>query len=444
MKKQTNKKTIIFTALTINLILLFTVFTCLANNNIAKAANASTQEQIFSRIGKMLKNDTDLADQLKASNKNNLIDEIMPVNINSDNVVATVNGWPITKGEIEYRMGMRQAVGQIADANYIFNSLVEEKVKISEAQAYGVLPTMEEVNKNINNRKQMINEDSESKEAINSFIKQLQFSNDDYWNVYEVYNQFRVMAFTNLWQAMLQEGRNNGLIAPENAIQDEIAKYEYTNTNDYYFDKLIEFKKNATISIIDNNDTLYTPVLDKVFMFHGAPEEGMSKKDLDNDTASQTTPTTVSVRRVSANISKTVSDTSLQAVIDHGWLYFPYKISFYGYQYDEDGQQVISPMDIIIYRTTQYDPSIESLVSGCITACKVLNSGGSVVHNFTGSFDNSLNWSYITNYGLVYGRGSSGGTVGASGSYKVKVTGCLFIDDATPGADSTTMTTTTF
>lgn len=420
--------------------LIFTIAVLLGfgNENVAKANIDLAQEQISSQIGQFLNENP----FIMSSSESNITNYILPSQDSNDVVVAEVNGWPITMGEIAYRKGMNEAFGVMADANYIFNYLIEEKIKISQAQAYGVLPTMEDVYNSINNRKQMINED-DTKKTINDFIKQIQISEDDYWNVYEVYNQFRVMTFSNLWQAILQEGRSNGLIAPQDATQEDIEKYQYSNTNEYYFDKLLEFKNKSTINMMKNDDLKYSTVLDKVFMFSGANKEGMSKKDLVDKETSQVLPT-ISIMRVNANVSKTVSATTLQLVAEAGWLSFPYTVGFYGYQFDEHGQQAISPMDIIIYRTTQYPPEIESRVSGFITECRVLNSGGSVVYNFTGTFGNNLNWSYMTPYGLDYGKGSYGGNVGASGSYKVRVTGGLAIDDATPGVHTSTLTTSNF
>ncbi len=295
----------------------------------------------------------------------------------------------------------------------------------------------------VKERKKMIKENTEFNKTIDNFIKQLQISEDDYWNVYEVYNQFRVITFNNLWQVLLEEGRSNGLVDPQNATQEVITKYKYYDIDEYYFDTLLEFKDNSTVDMIQKDDFNYCIMLDKVFTFNGAGESGMSKKDISDKEKEQVINAMPEINATS-NVSKSVSATTLQAVADAGWLSFPYTVSFQGLQFDEHNMQFISPIDIIIYRTTQYAPEIESRVSGFITECKALNSSGSVVYNLTGTFGNRLNWSYLTPYGLVYGKGSYGGNLGASGTYKVRVTGGLSIDNATPGVHTSSLTTSNF
>ncbi|MGI6679672.1 MAG: hypothetical protein ACOX2Q_11705 [Dehalobacterium sp.] len=424
------------------LIFAIAVILCLGNGNVAKANNELTQEQVFSQIGQFLNKNPFLL----SSNENNIANKILPSYSNWDNndvIVAEVNGWTITMDEISYRTGMNEAFGEISDANYVFNYLLEEKIKMSKAQDYGVLPTLEDVYKSIKERKKMIKENTEFNKTIDNFIKQLQISEDDYWNVYEVYNQFRVITFNNLWQVLLEEGRSNGLVAPQNATQEVITKYKYYDIDEYYFDTLLEFKDNSTVDMIQKDDFNYCIMLDKVFTFNGAGESGMSKKDISDKEKEQVINAMPEINATS-NVSKSVSATTLQAVADAGWLSFPYTVSFQGLQFDEHNMQFISPIDIIIYRTTQYAPEIESRVSGFITECKALNSSGSVVYNLTGTFGNRLNWSYLTPYGLVYGKGSYGGNLGASGTYKVRVTGGLSIDNATPGVHTSSLTTSNF
>lgn len=456
MKKFNIKKIAITTTFIAALFIVFTFFTY----NSANAASNYTQTQIFSRVGQILDENPSMKNYLKASNKNNIVKDIMPLDTNSNQnsnntVVAEVNGWPITTDEIDYRTAMLEASGQSHDSNHIFNLLVEEKVKLSQAQAYGVLPTMLDINNKINNYyKQEMKNNSDYKQTVNLFIQQSGITQDDYWQAYEMYNEFRVTAFTNLSNAIIKEGKENGLIAPDGTNFEDMSIYKFTDSNKYYFNKVLELKKNATVKIMDGYSR-YTPILNKIFMFYGAIKESITKNDIDNmkskiysnqvGLASNKISTNYTINSVTANITKTVSATPFQWSGNYGAKSFPYKMSLYAYQFNTNGQQKVWPMDIIIYRTTQYDPAIEGDVGGFLTSCKAFNPSGVQVANLLGTFTNSLYWFYTTPYGLVYGKGSTGATLGASGSYKIQVSGGLAFDgDWFPGIHTTSLDTSYF
>jgi hypothetical protein len=183
-------------------------------------------------------------------------------------VVATVNFWPITKNEIDYRKKMREIFGTYADENFIFNYLVEEKVMLSQAQALGLLPTKDKVNNELNDLKQEIMKEQEYRKLINSIIEQWGISEDDYWQICEAYNQYRLIVANNLSNVIEDEWWN-----------DEDFDYTYLGTDAYYWLKKLEYKKSATIEILDDSKR-YTPIMDKLFSYRNSYKYGITEDEL--------------------------------------------------------------------------------------------------------------------------------------------------------------------
>ena len=143
-------------------------------------------------------------------------DSLKLKNIDPNEIIAEVNGWPITVGELEFRKGLREKSGLSAkEATYyeVFNDLVEEKVILSFAQKYDILPTKKQVNEFIEMEKQWYNNNVGGyKDMTDTFLESSGMTLDEYWNVYEWYNAFRIVTIQNCYELAVKWGKEKGKI----------------------------------------------------------------------------------------------------------------------------------------------------------------------------------------------------------------------------------------
>jgi len=207
------------------------------------ALQRKTIEEFIQPVGTFIKENPDFLSQSIKSLKTKEIDP--------EKVIARVNGWPITIGELEFRKKMRECSGLGSpEASDIFNVLIEEKVVLDFALKNDILPTSEQVKSFIEREKKWY-EDSNGqyKEQVDAFLKASNMTIDEYWSTYEWYNAFRLQLFDNCYKFVVKEGQKAGKLPEvENGVTPEIEK-QFKN---YWQNKKKELKAKASVRILDS------------------------------------------------------------------------------------------------------------------------------------------------------------------------------------------------
>lgn len=172
-----------------------------------------------------------------------------------NDIVADVDLLQISVGEVEFRKGMRQAEGSSrANDQSVINSLIEEKLVMSYAIENGVLPSEKEVYDFIQTEKDNYNQSEECKKLIDEFCATANMSLDEYWNTYEYYNAFRIVAFKNAFNKAIEIGIKNGDLK---ALDSNMIVEENQNVNQeyskYWNDLKLDLKSDKKITINKNN-----------------------------------------------------------------------------------------------------------------------------------------------------------------------------------------------
>lgn len=194
-----------------------------------------TKGEVLASIGKFIHENWDMLLETKKS--------LVSKNIDSEKVITAVNGWPITAAELEFRKGLRDSMAesnpsiQTSTYNEVFNDLVEEKLILSFAEKNGVLPTEKQIQQLIQMEKEMYNEkNAENNEILDIIVESGERTMDEYWDTYEWYNAFRLLAFENCHEMVETIGREKGEIPQKTA-------------EDYWETVLLEYKQKADITI---------------------------------------------------------------------------------------------------------------------------------------------------------------------------------------------------
>jgi len=221
------------------------------------ALQQKTIEEFMAPIGFFMKEHPEFLAQSAASLQTNEADP--------DEIIARVNGWPITLGELEFRKGLREKSGLgSADYSDVFNTLIEEKVVLSYAFKNNILPTTEQVAAFIEQEKEYYQEpNSQYQENVDAILSTSNMTIDEYWNSYEWYNVFRLLALDNSYKHAVKQGQELGkLPIPKNGIDQEmLSQFE-----DYWINVKKELKAKASVEIVDDQGLDLNPELNKIFM----------------------------------------------------------------------------------------------------------------------------------------------------------------------------------
>lgn len=259
-----------------------------ADNNLIsdeqKAEIAQVQKQVIAPATGLIM-EKDAAAMSKALNQRRQIIAQNDLNGADDLIIAEVNGWPITLNEIAYRAGnreywhnyMKSAVnGQPMQLNKstapdhieddsayenVFDTLVDEKIRLSQAQKFNILPSLGAVQKYIKQIEQSITPENDEQftKAFNDYTEMTGMTEEEYWQIYQVYQTYIMLAVDNLWQAIVQKGESNGAFPKS----DRKAK------DDYYYAKIQEYKNEADIKVLtDIPELQFQSVIENVTTPH--------------------------------------------------------------------------------------------------------------------------------------------------------------------------------
>ncbi|MGE5633117.1 MAG: hypothetical protein ACM3TR_18775 [Caulobacteraceae bacterium] len=130
---------------------------------------------------------------------------------NNEDVVTNVNLLPITIQEIEFRKGLRQVAGDVdVSDKAVFNTLIEEKLIISYAIKYNILPSKREIDDFIASERVSYDKEATTKKLIDDFCAAANMSIEDYWKTYEYYNAYRIVTFKRAYDYAIEAGINKG------------------------------------------------------------------------------------------------------------------------------------------------------------------------------------------------------------------------------------------
>lgn len=133
--------------------------------------------------------------------------------------VLSVNNWPVTLEEIEFRYGMWERSG-IGKASYsgVVEKLIAEKSILEYAYQNSILPNDEQVDEILDKEKKQYENDSEFRANIDLFIEDNDMTIDEYWFEYEWYNIYRIVAIDNVYKAAVRLGEEEGVIPESHNI----------------------------------------------------------------------------------------------------------------------------------------------------------------------------------------------------------------------------------
>lgn len=216
------------------------------NGQKVSAVQQKTMKEFFASIGDFVKGHKELLSQSS--------DSLQLKNINPDEIIAEVDGWPITVGELEFRKGIRDVAGlssKVVTYNEVFNDLVEEKVILSFAQKNNVLPTKSQVNEFIEIEKEWYNDNEGGyKEMVDSLLESSGMTIDEYWTTYEWYNAFRLVTNQNCYELAVKWGKEKGEI-PETE-EGQMTEEALKKADEYWGSILKENKEKAAVKIKDD------------------------------------------------------------------------------------------------------------------------------------------------------------------------------------------------
>ncbi|OPX86643.1 MAG: hypothetical protein A4E52_01497 [Pelotomaculum sp. PtaB.Bin013] len=157
--------------------------------------------------------------------------------VNDKKVAFWVNGLPVSNEELQFRFGLYVSSGTgpqtIDEAKKVF---IREKVIQKEVIELGLLPTDKEIDDYIYQEKEMFKNEPEYKAIVEKTIEAWGLTGDEYWNIYERYNVYRILTADKLSKHLLKDFYSKDIITFEDEkqakekwdkfIEDKIAKAE--------------------------------------------------------------------------------------------------------------------------------------------------------------------------------------------------------------------------
>ena len=153
---------------------------------------------------------------------------------NNDILIAAVNDWPITLGELTFRTAQEEIMANYApEYEQMFNILIEEKLVLSLADANDVLPDQTELVLYLAERKQDLLNEPEFLEVLDQLMAITGISEDDYWKIFEPYDVYRSLTKEALYEFITAQRTDSAISADE-----------------YFDERLAEFKQQSKIVFI--------------------------------------------------------------------------------------------------------------------------------------------------------------------------------------------------
>lgn len=346
-------------------------------------------------------------------------------------VIMTVNGWNVTQADLDNRIAEHKSGGIYSSVEKIMDILFEEACRYAQAEEIGVLATDSEVEAYYKEVLEYLKEEP-------SYYKENPFALDAL-----KYYGFKFITFNNAYQYYLQEGRALDLITPSWTYDEAtLAEYAYGNGDDYYFEKILDFKKNASWT----NQEAFSPTLDQyVLLPSQLRDENISYVDLaDDDIAIE-------------NGSKASWNPTINALGNSTWsgscydwgiiVRISYSVGYHAEKTTSGTKKQISKQDLIVTAPDvgNLDPALSRRVSiSSLKNVKIYTSTGTLKKTFL-SWTSGYHGSYFTNV-FFWGRSATGGDVGLlTESLYAKATAGLYIDNAVGNGEQThTVTSNSF
>lgn len=241
------KKNFIYGILGIFFISLITLSISLFDNNSVYAKNQKTISESFEQIGDFVKKNPNYLYQVRTNLKKN--------DLSPEETVATVNNLPISIAEVEFRKGLNNSAGfKYRDYTDMVNILVEEKLVLDYCAQNNILPTDKDVENYIEIEKGYYDDPNlDHKKMVDEFCENTGLSLEEYWNIYEWYNVYRLLALDNTCKDVIAKAKDAGkLPKKESALTQEDIQKEY----EYWKTIKKELKNNANIKINDKFSNL--------------------------------------------------------------------------------------------------------------------------------------------------------------------------------------------
>lgn len=152
----------------------------------------------------------------------------------NDILIALVNLWPITLGELTFRTAQEEIISK-ADPDYeqMFNILVEEKLTLSMADLNNVLPSQTDLAQYLGERKQDFSNDEDFLDMLDQLISITGISEDDFWEIFEPYDVYRSLTRDAIYELIGEQNSDSSV-----------------STDTYFEERLAEFKQDSDIIYI--------------------------------------------------------------------------------------------------------------------------------------------------------------------------------------------------
>ncbi|MDD3894883.1 MAG: SurA N-terminal domain-containing protein [Syntrophomonadaceae bacterium] len=177
---------------------------------VAKEQEQRTLDEVITAVGQFVKKEH----QLFLSGLD------YKAQVTDENIAFWVNGLPISNDELQLRLGLYVSSGTGPQAKDEVNKvIVREKVIKDEVIKLGLTPTDEEINNYISQEKELLKNDLEYKTGVEKIITEWGLTEDEYWNIYERYNVYRILMLDKLGKHVLKDFYSKDKITLEDQEQ---------------------------------------------------------------------------------------------------------------------------------------------------------------------------------------------------------------------------------
>ena len=164
--------------------------------------------------------------------------------------VATANGISLYKREIELKKDLSMIVFKLDEKDAykdVIKGLAKNKVLYKMAEEEGLALTMEEALEASLLQKDMVQQDEKALENMNSYIKALGLTEDQYWTEYHVIETQQYLSIEKLKESIANEGIEQGILPKVKIHTKETSKLY----KDYIDKEINEIEDNIVIEFID-------------------------------------------------------------------------------------------------------------------------------------------------------------------------------------------------
>ena len=337
--------------------------------------------------------------------------EFSTTNNFTDECIAEVNDIKIMRSELDKRIAYKQLFGEAPtsiDENAIFNKLVEEKAAISQAAAYGVLPTEEDV---IAYTKQILNGFEYSTECQEA-LKKLDLTYEEYLETFEYDFKYYWLCVDNIGKFLSKEAETKNL-----------------NIDQLYKEERINWKKNANI--------IYNPKYNydknKMYENFGSSFSELFSYDAPTYENNSTLLQTLSDEPTGTLFGGTKYYNLYIPDTDNGAYSIQMYLDIMGYETDSNNLKYIASTDVVVYKNAEVPLVVRNNITfGPLMGFTIYQDNkehSELLKNFSRGYLHSR----LTPLGISYGASTYGTSIGSSGhnyyaeaKIMIVASGCTF------------------